>query len=101
MDAAFSHGKLLDDLEPRDVGYTVSAPFGRFADLKAAVERRHRWRRASRDVDFLELCWKPAGWNRRRRLVVVRLGSSAPQGAAAAKRVRALAVALLHEGRGG
>ncbi len=72
MDAAFFDGRLLDALEQRDVEYTVSVPFARFADLKAAVEGRRRWRRAGKDVSFFELRWKPAGWHRRRRLVVVR-----------------------------
>ena len=119
MDAAFFDGRLLDALEQRDVEYTVSVPFARFADLKAAVEGRRRWRRAGKDVSFFELRWKPAGWHRRRRLVVVRrrvpLRRKEPlqldlfeprehgfefKAVATNKRVRARTVALFHEGRG-
>lgn len=119
MDSAFFDGRLLDALERRGVEYTVSVPFARFADLKAAVEKRRRWRQASGDVDFFELRWKPASWHRRRRLVVVRRRVPARRKeplqldlfeprehgfefkvVATNKRVRAGAVALFHEGRG-
>ena len=119
MDAAFFDGRLLDDLERRGVEYTVSVPFARFADLKAAVERRRAWRSAGPDLAFFEPRWKPAGWDRRRRVVVVRRRVPARRreplqldlfeprehgfefkAVVTNKRVRARAVALFHEGRG-
>ena len=119
MDAAFFDDGLLGGIERRGVEYSVSVPFARFPGLKAAVEGRRRWRRASADVAFFELRWKPASWKRRRRLVVVRrrvplrrrdplqldLFEPREHGfefkvVATNKRVRARAVALFHEGRG-
>ena len=120
MDAAFFDGRLLAELERRGVDYAVSVPFARFADLKAMVESRRAWRRAGPDVAFFEPRWKPAGWNRRRRVVVVRrrvpmrrreplqldlfepreLGFEFKAVVTNKKRVRARAIALFHEGRG-
>ena len=72
MDSAFFDGRLLEELERRGVEYSMSVPFARFAGLRAAVEGRRRWRRAGPDTAFFELPWKPAGWDRGRRMVVLR-----------------------------
>ena len=119
MDSAFFDGRLLDELERRDVEYSVSVPFARFADLKAAVEGRRLWRRAGPGLAFFEPRWKPASWEGHRRVVVVRrcvparrkeplqLDLFEPRehgfefkAIVTNKRVRARAVALFHEGRG-
>ena len=119
MDAAFFDGRLLDELERLGVEYSMSVPFARFADLKAAVEGRRLWRRAGPGVSFFEPRWKPAGWRSRRRVVVVRrrvpvrrkeplqLDLFEPRehgfefkAVVTNKRVGARAVALFHEGRG-
>ena len=119
MDSAFFDGGLLDELERRGVDYSVSVPFARFADLKAAVEGRRLWRRAGPGLAFFEPRWKPASWDGRRRVVVVRRRVPARRkeplqldlfeprehgfefkAVVTNKRVRARAVALFHEGRG-
>lgn len=119
MDSAFFDGRLLDELERRGVEYSMSVPFARFADLKATVESRRLWRRAGPDLAFFEPSWKPAGWDRRRRVVVLRrrvpvrrkeplqLDLFEPRGhgfefkaVVTNKRASARGVARFHEGRG-
>ncbi len=58
-----------------------------------------RWRRAGRDESFFELRWKPAGWDSRRRLVVVWRRPSAARGRASST-ARAPRARLRVQGRG-
>ena len=73
MDSAFFDEPLLEELERRGVEYSVSVPFARFPDLKAVVESRRFWYRAGPDLTCFELPWKPGSWDRRRRVLVLRL----------------------------
>ena len=101
MDAAFFDDGLLGGIERRGVEYSVSVPFARFPGLKAAVEGRRRWRRASAAVAFLRTALEagqleaPAPPGRRPAA-----GSPAPQGAAPARPVRAPRARLRVQGRG-
>ena len=119
MDAAFFDGRLLAELERRGVEYSVSVPFARFAELRAMIDDRRVWHRAGRGLTCFEPRWRPAGWDRRRRVVILRrrvpvrrkgplqLDLFEPRehgfefkAVVTNKRVRARSVALFHEGRG-
>ena len=54
------------------VTFTVSVPFERFAELKAMVERRRRWRSMAGGLGYFESRWKPKSWNTRYRFIFIR-----------------------------
>jgi hypothetical protein len=61
---------LLDDAR---VEFSISVPFERLAELKAAVESRRLWSRIDEDWSAFELCWRPSTASKRAfRCVVYR-----------------------------
>lgn len=72
FDSAFFSDELLTSLDAHSVEYTMSAPFERFPELKAAVEARTRWYRIDDDWSYYELKWKPQSWPSTRRFIVLR-----------------------------
>lgn len=72
MDSAFFSREMAGALNSHKVQFTVSVPFERFAELKAMIEGRWRWRRFNEEWSFFETPWKPKSWNRRYRFVFLR-----------------------------
>ena len=72
MDAAFFSETILDVLDYYGVEFTASVPFERFAELKAMVEQRKRWRRIDREWSYFEDHWKPKSWDTRYRFLFIR-----------------------------
>ncbi len=72
LDGAFFSDEIVSELDAQGVEFTVSAPFERFVELKAHIERRRVWRRLNADVSYFETHWKPACWSRRHRLIFLR-----------------------------
>jgi len=52
------------ELGDADVGFALSVPFKRFAELKQLIENRKRWRRINGQYSFFEHWWAPKsqGW---------------------------------------
>ena len=50
----------------------MSVPFERFAELKAMVEGRRRWRLMPGGLGYFESRWKPKSWNTRYRFIFIR-----------------------------
>jgi hypothetical protein len=72
MDCAFFSEDIVAPLEALGIQYTVSVPFERLAELKRLVERRKWWHKASKDIGYFELNWKPKSWAEHTRFVVIR-----------------------------
>lgn len=71
-DSAFFSDELVTLLEDEGVEFSISVPFERFPQLKQKIENRKRWSRASKDLQWFDLNWKPKSWSRRSRFVCVR-----------------------------
>ena len=71
-DSAFFNEEIVDALDEGGVGFTISVPFERFAELKAMIESRQRWRRLDSQTTYFENDWKPKSWGQRYRFVFVR-----------------------------
>ena len=72
-DSAFFNEQIVDGYEQLGVEFSLSVPFERFPELKGLIEERKRWKRATEGVEYFELQWKPACWERKRvRLIAVR-----------------------------
>ncbi len=71
-DSAFFNESVVDSLDGQGVEFTISVPFERFAELKAMIESRKRWRRLDEQTDYFETGWKPKSWGQRYRFVFVR-----------------------------
>ena len=119
IDSAFFNQGIVERLHALGVTFTVSVPFERFAELKAMVERRRRWRPMAGGLDYFESRWKPKSWNTRYRFIFirkhVRCQNKAPiqldlfepveyqyefKVIVTNKRISPRKVALFHEGRG-
>jgi hypothetical protein len=72
MDSAFFSDALVRRLEQLGVEFTISVPFERFGELKAAIERRRIWLPLGSGRCYFELPWKPKSWKHRHRFLVVR-----------------------------
>ena len=72
IDSAFFNQGIVERLHSLGVTFTVSVPFERFAELKAMVERRRRWRPMAGGLGYFESRWKPKSWNTRYRFIFVR-----------------------------
>jgi Transposase DDE domain group 1 len=72
MDSAFFSDALVRRLEQLGVEFTISVPFERFGELKAAIERRRIWLPLGSGRWYFELPWKPKSWKHRHRFLVVR-----------------------------
>jgi len=72
MDSAFFSDAIVTTLDAWGVEFTVSVPFERFAQLKAMIEARKRWRRLNRDVSYFQTSWKPKSWDQRYRFIFIR-----------------------------
>lgn len=72
IDSAFFNQGILGRLHALGVTFTVSVPFERFAELKAMVERRRRWRPMAGGLGYFTSRWKPKSWNTRYRFIFIR-----------------------------
>jgi hypothetical protein len=72
MDSAFFSAEIVGVLEAARVDFTLSVPFERFAELKAMIEGRRRWRRFNSALSFFETPWKPKKWKSRYRFLFIR-----------------------------
>ena len=72
IDSAFFNQGIVERLHSLGVTFTVSVPFERFAELKAMVERRRRWRPMAGGLGYFESRWKPKSWNTRYRFIFIR-----------------------------
>lgn len=72
MDSAFFSEAIVRLLSGAGVEFTVSVPFARFAELKAQIEARVRWRQLDAERAFFESPWKPKSWDRRHRFLFIR-----------------------------
>lgn len=72
MDSAFFNDKIVDMLDEMGIELTLSVPFERFAQLKAMIEERKRWKRFNSDWSYFESDWKPKKWNSRYRFIFIR-----------------------------
>jgi len=72
LDAAFFADKHVQMLDDQGVGFTISVPFERFAELKAMIEARKRWRPLDGTWSYFETDWSPACWDRKFRFIFIR-----------------------------
>ena len=72
VDSAFFNQDIVERLHCLGVTFSVSVPFERFAELKAMVEGRRRWRSMAGGLGYFESRWKPKSWNRRHRFIFIR-----------------------------
>ena len=72
MDSAFFSDEIIDALVAREVQFTLSVPFERFAQLKGMIEQRRRWHRLNSESGYFETAWKPQCWDRRFRFIFIR-----------------------------
>jgi hypothetical protein len=77
MDSAFFGERILSLLQRKEVSYTCSVPFERFAALKLAAHEVRVWKRINEqwsyaEVDFLPKSWEGAELEGRVRFVVFR-----------------------------
>jgi hypothetical protein len=72
MDSAFFSEAVIDELARGGVEFTASVPFARFAELKALIEQRQRWRRIDDELSYFESDWKPRCWQRPYRFLFIR-----------------------------
>jgi len=72
LDAAFFADKHVQMLDSERVEFTISVPFERFAELKAMVEGRKRWRPLDGTWSYFETDWSPACWDRKFRFIFIR-----------------------------
>ena len=72
IDSAFFNQGIVERLHSLGVTFSISVPFERFAELKAMVERRRRWRPMAGELGYFESRWKPKSWNTRYRFIFVR-----------------------------
>ena len=71
IDSAFFNQGIVERLHSLGVTFTVSVPFERFAELKAMVERRRRWRPMAGGLGYFESRWKPKSWSTRYRFIFI------------------------------
>jgi hypothetical protein len=79
MDSAFFSDEIVSALDEKDVEFTISVPFERFAELKRMIESRKRWYEINSEVSYFEAAWKPKSWPRRCRFLMIRTESKKQQ----------------------
>ena len=62
--SVFFNRSIIQRLHCLGVTFSVPVPFERFAELKAMVEGRRRWRYMAGGLGYFESRWKPKSWNR-------------------------------------
>jgi len=62
MDSAFFSEKTAQLLNLEKVLFTISTPFHRFAQLKAIISRRRKWKRINGELSYFEIDWRPKSW---------------------------------------
>jgi hypothetical protein len=72
LDSAFFADKIVDLLDCEGVEFTISVPFERFAELKALVEGRERWRHLDGTWSYFETRWSPKCWEQDFRFLFIR-----------------------------
>jgi len=72
LDSAFFSAEIVGMLDDAGVDFTLSVPFERFAELKAMIQGRLRWRRFNAALSFFETPWKPKKWKSRYRFLFIR-----------------------------
>lgn len=72
LDAAHFSEETCLGLAGLRIEFTISVPFERFVDLKAAIENRSRWQVIDATWAYFELPWTPKSWDYRFRIVVYR-----------------------------
>ena len=72
MDGAFFSQDMVEELQQRNVEFTISVPFLRLTELKSMVESRARWVTSDEDTSYFEKVWKPNSWDNKYRFVFVR-----------------------------
>ena len=72
IDSAFFNRSIVERLHCLGVTFSVPVPFERFAELKAMVEGRRRWRSMAGGLGYFESRWKPKSWHRRYRFIFIR-----------------------------
>jgi len=59
MDSAFFSEDIVFMLDDSSIELTTSVPFERFAELKAMIENKTRWKSLDPTWSYFESCWKP------------------------------------------
>ena len=72
FDSAFFNEGIISILDDSRVFFTASVPFERFAELKAIIEQRERWRTIDKEWSYFETNWKPKSWDTHYRFIFVR-----------------------------
>ena len=72
VDSAFFNDDILWLLELYHAEFTCSVPFERFAELKAMVEKRKRWKRLDNSWSYFVTDWQPKCWDERYRFLFLR-----------------------------
>ena len=72
IDSAFFNQGIVERLHSLGVTFSVSVPFERFAELKAMIEGRQRWRPMTGGLGYFESRWKPKSWSTRYRFIFIR-----------------------------
>ena len=72
MDGAFFSQDMVEELQERNVEFTISVPFLRLTSLKSIVESRGRWITVDEDTSYFEKEWKPDSWANQYRFIFVR-----------------------------
>jgi hypothetical protein len=72
LDSAFFAENTVLLMEELKTEYTISVPFERLTELKAAIENRQRWCRIDDTWSYFEATWKPKSWLHEARFVFVR-----------------------------
>ena len=70
--SAFFNQGIVERLHSLGVTFSVSVPFERFAELKAMIEGRQRWRLMAGGLGYFQSRWKPKSWNTRYRFIFIR-----------------------------
>lgn len=72
IDSAFYNELIFLTLEEHGVEFTCSVPFERFPVLKTKVEMHAVWRPIDEQWSYAECDWKPASWDAKHRILLVR-----------------------------
>lgn len=71
-DSAFFSDQIVTLLGEEGVEFAIAVPFERFAELKAIVEQRRRWRRWNAQYSYFERWWAPKSWDYQYRFIFIR-----------------------------
>jgi hypothetical protein len=79
LDAAHFSEEISLGLAELRVGFSISVPFERFADLKALIENRSRWHTIDETWSYFEALWQPKRWAYPFRVVLYRKRERRPR----------------------